>query len=84
MTEEQILNIWDRYYKVDPSRKNTKYGESGLGLPIVQQLVRLHKGKINVESELGKGTTFIISFPDVELLKTKENVWSQSVPDVFF
>ena len=30
MTEEQILNIWDRYYKVDPSRKNTKYGESGL------------------------------------------------------
>ena len=27
MTEEQILNIWDRYYKVDPSRKNTKYGE---------------------------------------------------------
>ena len=31
MTEEQILNIWDRYYKVDPSRKNTKYGESGLG-----------------------------------------------------
>ena len=84
MTEEQILNIWDRYYKVDPSRKNTKYGESGLGLPIVQQLVRLHKGKINVESELGKGTTFIISFPDVEILKTKENVWSQSVPDVFF
>ena len=83
MTEEQILNIWDRYYKVDPSRKNTKYGESGLGLPIVQQLVRLHKGKINVESELGKGTTFIISFPDVELLKTEENVWSQSVPDVF-
>ncbi|EFU13957.1 sensor histidine kinase [Enterococcus faecalis] len=67
MTEEQILNIWDRYYKVDPSRKNTKYGESGLGLPIVQQLVRLHKGKINVESELGKGTTFIISFPDVEI-----------------
>ena len=67
MTEEQILNIWDRYYKVDPSRKNTKYGESGLGLPIVQQLVRLHKGKINVESEPGKGTTFIISFPDVEI-----------------
>lgn len=67
MSEEQIQNIWDRYYKVDPSRKNTKYGESGLGLPIVQQLVRLHKGKIIVDSELGKGTTFTISFPDVEI-----------------
>lgn len=67
MSEEQIQNIWDRYYKVDPSRKNTKYGESGLGLPIVQQLVRLHKGKITVDSELGQGTIFTISFPDVEI-----------------
>lgn len=67
MSEEQIQNIWDRYYKVDPSRKNTKYGESGLGLPIVQQLVRLHKGKIIVDSQLGKGTTFTISFPDVAI-----------------
>jgi signal transduction histidine kinase len=67
MSEEQLKNIWDRYYKVDPSRKNTKYGESGLGLPIVQQLVRLHKGKISVTSELGKGSTFTITFPDVEI-----------------
>ncbi|MBO0447469.1 HAMP domain-containing histidine kinase [Enterococcus ureilyticus] len=67
MTEEQVQNIWDRYYKVDPSRKNTKYGESGLGLSIVQQLVRLHKGKISVTSEEGKGTSFTISFPDVEI-----------------
>lgn len=67
MTEEQVQNIWDRYYKVDPSRKNTKYGESGLGLSIVQQLVRLHKGKISVESKEGQGTSFTISFPDVEI-----------------
>lgn len=67
MSEEQVKNIWDRYYKVDPSRKNRQFGESGLGLSIVEQLVRLHKGKIAVESELGKGTTFRISFPDVEL-----------------
>lgn len=67
MTEEQLKNIWDRYYKVDPSRKNRKFGESGLGLPIVQQLVRLHKGKIDVKSELHQGTTFRISFPDTEI-----------------
>ena len=64
MSEEQVKNIWDRYYKADPSRKNTKYGESGLGLSIVQELVRLHNGTIKVESELEKGTTFTVVFPD--------------------
>lgn len=63
MSEEQLENIWDRYYKADPSRKNTKYGESGLGLPIVKQLVELHDGKISVESEIDKGTTFTITLP---------------------
>lgn len=64
MTEEEVRNIWERYYKVDPSRKHTKYGESGLGLAIVQQLVRLHEGTIEVTSQKGFGTTFVITFPD--------------------
>lgn len=64
ISEEDLINIWDRYYKADPSRKNTKYGESGLGLSIVDQLVRLHKGKIEVESVLGEGTAFSVTFPD--------------------
>ena len=63
MTEEHIENIWDRYYKADPSRKNTKYGESGLGLPIVKQLVELHDGEINVQSKLDVGTRIILKFP---------------------
>ncbi|MGX7174531.1 sensor histidine kinase [Enterococcus ratti] len=67
MTEQQMKSIWDRYYKVDPSRKNTKYGESGLGLPIVQQLVRLHKGKLEVESKIGEGTTFTVKLPNIEI-----------------
>ncbi|MBP1043821.1 HAMP domain-containing histidine kinase [Vagococcus sp. BWB3-3] len=66
MTEEEVQNIWERYYKVDPSRKNTKYGESGLGLSIVHQLVKLHKGTITVESEKDVGTTFNVTFPDEE------------------
>lgn len=64
MSEEQVKNIWDRYYKADPSRKNTKYGESGLGLSIVDQLVKLHGGTIKVESKLDEGTAFTITFPD--------------------
>lgn len=69
MTEEQQKNIWDRYYKADSSRTNTKFGESGLGLAIVQQLVELHHATIEVESEVGKGTTFYIEFPDEEKLE---------------
>ncbi|MDM8213402.1 HAMP domain-containing sensor histidine kinase [Enterococcus hirae] len=64
MSETQLNNIWDRYYKADPSRKNTKYGESGLGLPIVKQLVRLHGGTIKVKSREGAGTSFTVTFPD--------------------
>lgn len=67
MTEEEVQNIWERYYKVDPSRKNTKYGESGLGLSIVHQLVKLHKGTISVESQKDVGTTFNVTFPDEEV-----------------
>lgn len=66
MTPEQLENIWERYYKADRSRMNTKYGESGLGLAIVRQLVLLHGGKIAVKSQYGKGTTFTIFFPDRE------------------
>ena len=64
MTPEQVKNIWERYYKADPSRKNTKYGESGLGLAIVHQLVQLHHGTIEVQSEPDQGTTFTLTFPD--------------------
>lgn len=64
MTPEQLDNIWERYYKADRSRMNTKYGESGLGLAIVHQLVQLHGGRITVKSKLGQGSTFTIFFPN--------------------
>lgn len=64
MTDEQMKNMWERYYKADTARTNTKYGESGLGLAIVQQLAHMHNAKIDVESEPGKGTTFYIEFPN--------------------
>lgn len=64
MTPDQVKNIWERYYKADPSRKNTKYGESGLGLAISHQLVQQHGGTIEVESEPDQGTRFTVTFPD--------------------
>ncbi|WP_225047046.1 sensor histidine kinase [Lacticaseibacillus kribbianus] len=66
MSEDQLKNIWERYYKADPSRKNTKYGESGLGLAIVHQLVTLHGGTIDVASKPNVGTTFTVTLPDEE------------------
>ena len=60
---KQIESIWERFYKVDVSRKNTQFGESGIGLAVVHSLVEAHEGIIEVDSELGHGSTFIIKLP---------------------
>ena len=60
---KDIENIWLRFYKADLSRKTNPFGEFGLGLSIVKQLVLMHQGKIEVESEKGVGTKFIIFLP---------------------
>ncbi|WP_236692738.1 sensor histidine kinase [Aneurinibacillus tyrosinisolvens] len=57
--EEDIPKIFDRFYRVDKTRSR-KTGGTGLGLPIAKQLVELHKGTIEVESAVGKGSTFTI------------------------
>lgn len=61
--QDQLESIWERFYKVDVSRKNTKFGESGIGLAVVQSLVEAHGGSITVESEVGKGSTFKVILP---------------------
>lgn len=71
MSQEQLDNIWERYYKADQSRARTK-GESGLGLAIVHQLIQQHKGKIEVMSTEGRGTTFTLFFPDKDNIGTKK------------
>ncbi len=52
--------IFRRFYRVDKSRSQ---GGTGLGLAITKHLVLLHKGSIDLESELGKGATFIVTLP---------------------
>ena len=54
---------------------NRKYGGTGLGLSIVKGLVEILKGKINLQSELGKGTTFFVEIP---LTESNEKVKEQS------
>ena len=54
--------IFERFYRVDRARSR-ETGGTGLGLAIVKHVVENHGGEIEVQSELGRGTTFRISFP---------------------
>ena len=56
-----IDKLFDRFYRVDNSRCR-QTGGTGLGLTIVQKIVRLHNASISVDSVVGKGSTFTITF----------------------
>ncbi len=59
---EDLPYIFERFYRVDKSR-NRISGGSGIGLAIVRSIIEAHHGTIQVESELGIGTRFIIKLP---------------------
>lgn len=60
ISKEDKEKIFDRFFRVDKARSR-EMGGNGLGLAIAQEIVNLHGGHINVESELGKGTKFIVT-----------------------
>ena len=60
--EEDIPYIWERFYKADKSHSRHIPG-TGLGLAIGKEIIRMHKAKVQVQSKVGKGTAFIITFP---------------------
>ena len=62
ISEEDRDRIFERFYKADKSRTRAS-GGSGLGLSIVKKIIDLHKGTIEVKSEIDKGTTFIVQIP---------------------
>ena len=57
---EELPRIWDRLYRCDQSRSQKGLG---LGLSLVKAIIQAHKGQIDVLSEPGKGSNFIISLP---------------------
>ncbi len=61
--QEELPHIFERFYRVDRSRKRNPQGGAGLGLSIAYWIARSHDGQIEVASEVGKGTTFSIWLP---------------------
>lgn len=61
--QDVLNNIFDPFFMVNKVKDQVEKGGSGLGLAIVKQLTEGHSGKIEVKSELGKGTCFTIDIP---------------------
>ena len=62
MNKEQRKHIFDKFYRVHTGNLHDVKG-FGLGLSYVKAIMTAHKGSIDVKSELGKGSSFILSFP---------------------
>jgi signal transduction histidine kinase len=60
--EEELQHLFERFHRVKGARGRS-YEGSGIGLALVQELVKLHSGTVSVESKLERGTTFTVTIP---------------------
>ncbi|WP_172665905.1 hybrid sensor histidine kinase/response regulator transcription factor [Flammeovirga sp. OC4] len=72
MDKEETERIFDRFYRGE--NEDTIFGSSGIGLNLVQQLLKLHHGEIHVDTAKGRGSTFTVKIPLLhpEFDKSKE------------
>lgn len=61
--QDQLPHIFERFYRVDRSRVRTPFGGAGLGLSIAYWIARSHGGKIEVASDVGRGSSFSVWLP---------------------
>lgn len=76
--KEHHSRIFERFYTVDRSHSR-KTGGTGLGLSIVKHIVQAHNGEISIDSEVGKGTNFIVKIPVIHNSTKEEELESNSL-----
>jgi signal transduction histidine kinase len=64
---EHLPHLFERFYRANPARTRTEGGSHGLGLAIVEWIVRLHGGSVSVESQMGRGSCFTVTVPLLHL-----------------
>jgi signal transduction histidine kinase len=62
IAKEDLAHIFDRFWRADKARSREQ-GGSGLGLSIAKWIVEMHRGSVEVKSELGRGSVFYLRFP---------------------
>lgn len=72
---ESLPHLFRRFYRTDKARSR-QLGGTGLGLAIVQWIIQAHEGSIDVQSEEGRGSTFIVTLP----LPTPEELGRAKLP----
>jgi signal transduction histidine kinase len=60
--EEHLAHVTERFYRADAARAR-EAGGTGLGLAIVTEIMKAHEGSLEIESEIGKGTTAVLVVP---------------------
>src|SRR5208337_1782493 len=83
IAEKNLPFIFDRFWQADGSSKR-KYQGVGIGLALVKELVEIQNGKVTVESQEGKGTTFTVRLPyeKSEVMRKEQKAETgEKVPD---
>ncbi|NFA61918.1 PAS domain-containing sensor histidine kinase [Clostridium sporogenes] len=75
MPSDKLESIFERFFQIDKTLKKNKEG-TGIGLHLVKSFVEMHKGDVTINSELEKGTEFIIKLPAI---LCNENIESKNV-----
>jgi len=83
ISEENQQKIYDRFHQIEEGSTKT-YGGHGLGLSITKALLEIIEGRIELESELGKGSRFTVYINELDLPEGEDEIFSADGNDFLF